>query len=79
MQGERTWTLRKEGRTRHGELRDRGNVGAGVEFQIHAYGSMLYGRRFQSGAAALLMSEQERKRYQGLGRAAPAAGAEGLA
>lgn len=59
--GERVWTLQHGTDVRYAELRDNGR--AGVELQIFAdRDQFLYGRRFLSRAAALLMAEQERGR-----------------
>jgi hypothetical protein len=60
--GEPIWTLRKGTESRRAELRDNG--AAGVEFQLFAGDEFLYGQRFHSRAAALLLCEQERARRE---------------
>lgn len=49
--GERLWTLRKDGRVLHAELRD--DRDAGAELQIFRDGEWTYGRRYLSRGIAL--------------------------
>ncbi|MEQ1935170.1 MAG: hypothetical protein ABL962_15020 [Fimbriimonadaceae bacterium] len=57
--GERLWTLTKGGQRRYAELRDNGEFG--FEFQLFAdTDTFLYGKRFDTRAAALPLSNEER-------------------
>lgn len=58
-QGERLWTLTKDGHRRYAELRDNGEFG--VEFQVFAdVDTFLYGQRFETRALAIQLSNTER-------------------
>ncbi len=58
-QGEHVWTVQRDGEARRGELRSHGQWG--VEFQLFANGTVVYGRRYLTRDEAMARAEDERK------------------